>query len=79
MFMSNERQNLTDGEGWLKCSNLGIAVLGLRIAVMIFFPERTEFDFNCNEENNWTTYVLSVETECTISSALANSQSKFYV
>ena len=37
MCMSNERHNLTDGEGWLKCSSLGIAALGFRIAVMIFF------------------------------------------
>ena len=52
MCISNKRHSLTDG-GWFKHSSLGTAALGFRTAVMIFFPERTEFDFSCNEENNW--------------------------
>lgn len=64
MRISNERHNLTGGEGWFKCSSLGIAALGFRIAVINFFPERTEFDFSCNEENNCKKHLFAVEAEC---------------
>lgn len=66
MCISNERHNLTDGEGWFKHSGLGIAALGFRIAVMFFFflKELSLTLAAMKKINNWKTYLFAVDTEC---------------